>query len=166
MKRNCGFLALLLLVVVFLSACNAPTEAKMEPATIDMAKLTVEIQAMEDAFAAGEKAKDVDAVAIYYADDAISYNRNEPPSVGMASIKEKISKGFAKDSLGGNNVYKLVDLFAEGNGATEIGTWTRMSAAGVKEENGYYISYFQKRDGKYKCVRDMSMTESAAKPAN
>ena len=160
MKRNYGFPALLGLVLIFFSACNASSETK-----IDMAKLKPEIQAMEDAFAAGEKAKNVDSVAMYYADDAISYNRNEPPSVGMAAIKEKISKGFAKDSVGDYNVYKVVDLFAEGNSATEIGSWTRMNAAGQKKENGYYMSYFQKRDGKWKCIRDMSVTESPAKPA-
>ena len=160
MKLKCGFPALLGLALLFFSACNAPAETKT-----DTDKLKPEIQAMEDAFAAGEKAKDVDAVATYYADDAISYNRNEPPSVGMAAIKEKISKGLAKDSAGDYNVYKVVDLFADGNSVTEVGSWTRMNAAGEKKENGYYMSYFQKRDGKYKCVRDMSVTESPAKPA-
>lgn len=160
MKRNYGFTALLGLVLILFSACNAPSEAK-----IDVEKLKPEIQAMEDAFAAGEKAKNVDSVAMYYSEDAISYNRNEPPSVGMAAIKEKISKGFAKDTMGDYNVYKVVDLFADGNVATEVGSWTKMNAAGQKIENGYYMSYFQKRDGKYKCVRDMSITESPAKPA-
>jgi len=163
MKKNFRFPALVGLAALLFSACNAP-EATTE-ATVDMDKLKTEIQAMEDAFAAGEKAKDVDAVAAYYADDAISYNRNEPPSVGMAAIKEKINKGFAKDTAGNYNVYKVVDLFAEGNTATEIGSWTQMNAAGEKMENGYYMSYFQKKDGKYKCVRDMSMTESPMKPA-
>ena len=153
------FPALLGLVLLLFSACNTSTEA-----TIDIDKLRPEIQAMEDAFAAGEKAKNVDSVAAYYADNAISYNRNEPPSVGMAAIKEKISKGFASDSAGDYSVYKVVDLFAEGNSATEIGSWTKMNAAGEQKENGYYMSYFQKRDGKYKCVRDMGVTESPAKP--
>lgn len=47
---------------------------------------------MEDTYTAGEKAKRVDAVAAYDSDDAISYNRNAPPSVGIAEIKEKIAK--------------------------------------------------------------------------
>jgi len=160
MKMKFKFLGLVGLGLLFFPACNAPSESK-----VDIEKLKPEIQAMEDAYAAGEKAKSVDMVVAYYADDATSYNRNEPPSVGMAAIKEKISKGFAKDSAGEYNVYKVVDLFAEGNSATEIGSWTKMNAAGEKKENGYYMSYFQKRDGKYKCVRDMSVTESPVKPA-
>ena len=160
MKKNHRFPVLLFLAFIFFSSCNSPSEPK-----VDMAKIKLEIQAMEDAFAAGEKAKNVDSVAIYYAENAISYNRNEPPSVGMVAIKEKISKGFTKDSTGDYNVYKVVDLFAEGNSATEIGSWTKMNAAGEKKENGYYMSYFEKRNGKYKCVRDMGVTESPAKPA-
>jgi ketosteroid isomerase-like protein len=162
MRVQLKLTVLIMAAAIFFAACNS---AKEEATAIDMDKLKTEIQAMEDAFAAGEKAKDVDAVAAYYADDATSYNRNEPPSVGMAAIKEKIARGFAKDSVGDYNVYKVVDLFAEGNSATEIGSWTTMNAAGEQKENGYYMSYFQKRDGKYKCVRDMSVTESPAKPA-
>ncbi len=160
MRLNVRSTALIGLAALFLTACTSPKE---ESAPVDMDKLKVEIQAMEDAFAAGEKAKDVDAVAAYYADDATSFNRNEPPSVGMAAIKEKIAKGFAKDTAGNYNVYKVVDLFAEGNTATEIGSWTQFDSAGTQMENGYYMSYFQKRDGKYLCVRDMSVTESPAK---
>lgn len=162
MRPQIKLLTLFVSAALFFSACS---DSKSEATAVDMDKLKVEIQAMEDAFSAGEKAKDVDAVAAYYADDATSFNRNEPPSVGMAAIKEKIAKGFAKDTAGTYNVYKVVDLFAEGNTATEIGSWTQFDAAGVQMENGYYMSYFQKRDGKYLCVRDMSVTESPAKAA-
>ncbi|MEO7446339.1 MAG: DUF4440 domain-containing protein [Ferruginibacter sp.] len=163
--------ALLAVSLFAYSACSSPeekTEATTETAmtttdsAVDLDKVKVEIQAMEDAYAAGEKAKDVGAVAAYYADDAISYNRNEPPSVGMAAIKEKIGKGFVKDSVN-TSVYKVVDLFAQGTTATEVGSWTRMDPAGKQLENGYYMSYFEKRNGKYQCVRDMSVTESPAK---
>lgn len=159
MKRIISIQALLGLTVLYFSACKAPSAEK-----VDLDKLRPEIQAMEDAYAAGEKAKNVDSVVAYYADDATSFNRNEPPSVGMAAIREKIAKGFTRDSVGDYNVYKVVDLYAEGNSVTEIGSWTRMSQAGEKKESGYYMSYFQKRDGKYKCVRDMSVTETPAKP--
>jgi ketosteroid isomerase-like protein len=163
MKMKFKFPVMLALAALSLYACNtAVSETKTD--TVDMDKLRTEIQAMEDAFAAGEKAKDVDAVAAYYAEDAISYNRNEPPSEGKAAIKEKIAKNLARDTAGSYNVYKVVDLFAEGNSATEIGSWQEMSANGEKLDNGYYMSYFEKRDGKYQCVRDMSVTASPAKP--
>lgn len=162
MIKQLRFPALLGLAALFFSAC---TSNETKTAAVDMDKLKTEIQAIEDAFAAGEKAKDVDAVAAYYSDDAISYNRNEPPSSGKAAIKEKIAKGFAKDTAGHYNVYKIVDLYADGDMATEIGSWTEMDAAGKQVDNGYYMSCFQKRDGKYVCVRDMGVTETPVKPA-
>lgn len=57
-----------------------------------MTALKTEIQALEDAFAAGEKAKDAAAVAAYYADKAVSHNRNEEPTVGKPAIQERIQK--------------------------------------------------------------------------
>ena len=160
MRPQNKLIALIISAALFFSACSTSTG---EVTPVDMDKLKAEIQAMEDAYAAGEKAKDVNAVVAYYADDATSFNRNEPPSVGMAAIKEKIAKNIAEDTAGSYNVYKVVDLYAEGNSATEIGSWTKFDAAGTEIDNGYYMSYFQKRDGKYLCVRDMSVTASPAK---
>ncbi|MBI1343560.1 MAG: DUF4440 domain-containing protein [Terrimonas sp.] len=148
------------LFIVFFAACNAPAE-KAE--AIDMDKLKVEIQAMEDAFSAAEKAKDAAAVVAYYADDAISYSRNQEPAVGKAAIQTKIAENLAKDSAGTTNVYKVVDLFAEGNMAVEIGSFSHLDPAGTEVDKGFYMSYFQKRDGKYVCVRDMNVTTLPAK---
>ena len=128
-----------------------------------MANLKIEIQAMEDAFSAGQKAKDANAVAVYYNENAISYGRNTQPAVGRMAIRDGIAKGIANDTLGGYNVYKVVDLFAEGNTAVEIGSWTEFDASGTETENGYYMSYFEKHDGKYECVRDMNITTKPLK---
>ncbi len=128
-----------------------------------MEKVKIEIQAMEDAFAAGEKAKDADAVAAYYSDDAMSYSRNREPLSGKKAIRDNIANGIAKDTTGNYNVYKIVDLYAEGDTAVEIGSWTEFDASGNEKDNGNYMSFFQKRDGTYICVRDMSTTTSPVK---
>ena len=143
------------------SACSTAEEAK----PVDMEKTKTDIQAMEDAFAAAEKAKDADAVVAYYSDDAISYNRNEEPTSGKAAIKERIAENLAKDTTGNYNVYKVVDLFAEGNMLVEIGSWKVLNPSGAETDKGHYMSYFQKRDGKYVCVRDMNVSSNPAKPA-
>lgn len=150
---------------LFLASCAAPTTETEAPAALDMDALKTEIQAMEDAFAAAEKAKDADGVVAYYADDAISYGRNSEPAVGKETIKKHIAEGLAKDSTGTTNVYKVVDLYAEGNMAVEIGSWTEMNPAGEVTGRGHYMSYFEKRDGKYVCVRDMNTTSLEEKPA-
>ncbi len=165
MKRITELFGYLMIMALTFTSCTS--SEKVEPAdmdslkveTIDMESLKVEIQAMEDAFSTAEKAKDADAIAdVYYSENAISYSRNEQPSVGRAAIRESIAEGIAKDTLGGYNVYKVVDLFAEGNTAVEIGSWTKFDASGTETENGFYMSYFEKQDGKYKCVRDMNVT--------
>ena len=142
------------------SACNTPaTETKV----VDLDKLKPEIQAMEDAYAAAEKAKDADKVVAYYSDDAINYNRNESPSSGKEAIKKRIADRLAKDTTGNSNVYKVVDLFAEGNLVVEIGSTTTVSPSGAEVDKGHYMSVFQKRDGKWVCVRDMNVTSNPAK---
>ena len=154
--RLFGILAFTALII---SAC-ATTEKEE---ALDMEKVKSEIQAMEDAYAAGEKAKDADAVAAYYSDDAMSYSRNKQPLTGKAAIRDNIANNIANDTTGSYNVYKVVDLFAEGNTAVEIGSWTEFDTSGNEVENGNYMSYFQKQDGKYICVRDMSTTTSPVK---
>lgn len=151
--------ALIGMAAFIFSACSS---SKEETKPVDMEKLKVEIQAMEDAFSAGEKAKDANAVAAYYADDAISYSRNKVPAAGKAAIKESIAKGIAEDTTGQINVYKVVDLFAEGNMVVEIGSWNTTQSDGKSKDNGHYMSVFQKRDGKYVCVRDMNVSSNPA----
>ena len=161
--RLFGFLAL---TALLLSACATKEKevVAVEAAEVlDMEKVKTEIQAMENAYAAGEKAKDADAVAAYYADDAMSYGQNEQPQNGKAAIRDNIAKDIAKDTTGSYNVYKVVDLFAEGDTAVEIGSWTKFDADGNQIDNGNYMSYLQKRDGKYICVRDMSTTATPLK---
>ena len=135
MKNHIKLFGFLAVSALILSACANNEKEEV----LDMDNIKVEIQALEDAYAAGEKAKDPDAVAAYYSEDAISYSRNQQP------------------------LSKVVDLFAEGNSAVEIGSWTEFDASGTEKQNGNYMSYFQKRDGKYICVRDMSTTTSPVK---
>ena len=152
---------LTLISSLFFMACSGPnseSKIEVESKALDTAKLTVEIQAMEDAFAKGEKEKNADAILAYYSDDAISYNRNEPPSVGKAAIKEKILKQIAADTTGLTHAYKVVSIHADGNLVNEVGSYTNTNPAGTVVDQGFYMSCFQKRDGKYVCVRDMSVT--------
>jgi ketosteroid isomerase-like protein len=150
------------LSLIALFSCNAPAEEKK---AFDLGKARVEIQAKEDAFAAAEKAKDAKGVAAYYSEDAISYARNKEPIVGRAAIEADIASRMAKDSSGNYDVYKVVDLFGNEDMLVEIGSWTVMNPAGVAQDKGHYMSYFEKRDGKYVCVRDMNVTSMPAKPA-
>jgi ketosteroid isomerase-like protein len=149
--------------VLFMASCSNPPAAVEAPKAINMDSLKVKIQAMEDAFSAAEKAKDAGAVAEYYSDDAISYGRNKEPLVGKEAIKASIAERMTSDTTNYTNVYKVVDLFAEGNMVVEIGSWQDMDSTGTEVSHGHYLSYFQNRDGKYVCVRDMNVTSMPVK---
>ncbi len=159
MRKNIRLFGFLAITALMISSCAN----KEKKEVMDMEKVKSEIQAMEDAFAAGEKAKDADAVAVYYSDDAISYGRNAQPIVGKVAITEKFAKSMATDSTGNYSVYKVVDVFADGDMAVEIGSWTVFDVSGNEKDNGYYTAYFQKRDGSYECIRDMNMTPHSRK---
>jgi uncharacterized protein (TIGR02246 family) len=161
MKSKFQLFVLLGISAFVFYACAKPA-AKAE--AVDLEKVKPDIQAMEDAFAAAEKAKDAAGVAVYYSDDAISYGRNSEPTRGNQAIKDSIGARLKRDTTGNTNVYKVVDLFGEGNTYVEIGSWQVMSPAGKEMDHGHYMSYFQKgADGKYKCVRDMNVTSMPAK---
>jgi ketosteroid isomerase-like protein len=138
-------------ILLFISACQAP--AAQEEA-IDMDQLRASLQAMEDAYAAGQKAKDAEAVAAYYADDAQSLSNDKPTAVGKAAIIESIKEGMASDTSGNVTRFEVVDVFASGNLAVEVGRSITANADG-SETTGKYISVFEKRDGQYLCVRDI-----------
>jgi ketosteroid isomerase-like protein len=160
MKKTTKLFTVLAFFIFIISACS--TKEKEEEA-LDMEQVKIEIQALEDAYAAGEKAKDAAAVANYYSENAVSYSRNKEPIKGKAAIQESIAMSIASDTTGNYNVYKIVDLFAAGDTAVEVGSWTEFDVDGNELQNGNYVSYFEKRDGKYMCVRDMSTTTTPVK---
>ena len=107
MRSKFKLIAVSAIVVSILFACSTADQS----ATVDIEKVKPEIQAIEDAFAAAEKAKDADKVVAYYSDDAVSYGRNRVPEVGKAAIKESLAKRLAADTIGNLNVYKVVIFY-------------------------------------------------------
>lgn len=152
------------LVTVCLMACNtAPAPETKAP--VDEAALKAEIQAMEDAYAAAEKAKDAAAVVAYYSDDATSYSNNQDPFVGKAAIQAAVAERLAKDTTGYTREYSIIDLYHDGDLLVEVGKGVSRKPDGTEDgKPSHYISVFKKQaDGKYRCVRDMSITTNPAK---
>jgi uncharacterized protein (TIGR02246 family) len=136
-----------------LVSCEAPVAEDHAEEAIDMTALRAEIQAMEDAFAKAEMAKDAEAVVAYYADDAVSLGPNKPPLVGKPAILANIKANMATDSVTVDQKYTLVDLWAQGNLAVEVGEGVATREDGSKR-TGKYLSVFENRDGKWVCIRD------------
>ena len=145
-----GFLTILLF------AC---TEAKEEPAAvIDKEQIKKEIQAREDEFAAaynGEGTKNIG----YYAEDAVSYYQNRAPLVGKATIIEYLTAGLDANS---NKIsFKTNEVFVcnGGDQVLELGSFTVVDSVNNPVNTGNYMSLFEKRNGKYVCLRDMSASD-------
>ncbi len=126
-----------------------------QPAKPDLAKIRTEIQAMEDAYAAGLKAKDANAVAAYYADDAVSMANNAPSAVGHAAILKMSQDEIAGDTTNTTVSFEIVDLFAAGDLVVETGKATYTAADGSFIKSGKYMTLFEKRNGKYIAIRDI-----------
>jgi len=160
MKKNIVKGALLGGITTLMFACNTRTE--QVPATgIDKEQIKQEIQAKENEFAAAYdsgKLKDIG----YYADDATSFFQNRPPLVGKQAIID-----FLKSDLDSNsNVisFKTNEVFVsnDGNQVVEIGYFKVVDSANNPINSGNYMSLFEKRDGKYVTVRDMSASDGSS----
>ncbi len=151
MQLKSIFLLLSILLLSILS-CNAP--AKEEAPTLNMDQIKAEIQAMEDAYAVAQNAKNADGVVVYYADDAVNMPGDQPSVNGKAAILARVKEEMAKDTVGATIVFKVTDIKASGDLVVEAGTSASTDAKG-KVITGKYVSVFEKRDGKYVCVRDI-----------
>ncbi|MCK6695927.1 MAG: nuclear transport factor 2 family protein [Thermoanaerobaculia bacterium] len=148
--KNYSILFLLSILLLSVLSCMAPATEKASAA--DLAQIKTDIQAMEDAYAAGLKAKDADALRSYYADDAIDLPNNEPIVSGRAAILARLKDQMTKDTSGTTMVFEVLEIIPAGDKIIEIGKSIATDKAG-KASTGKYLCIFEKRDGKYACIR-------------
>ena len=101
-----GIATICVALSLFVISCGAPApkpadtpmQVEVKP---DMAAVKTEIQALESAWAEADNARDANAVAAFYADDAWSMSNDKPTLVGKAAILAEITEGFAKKAWSG-----------------------------------------------------------------
>ena len=174
MKSNnfFSFMATCIALSFFSVACTAPTNdaatkaaetTKTVVAQPDMAKIKAEIKAIEDAWAAASNAKDVATVLGFYADDAISMNDDKPMQVGKAAIQKGIEAEMAKRPKNAKTVFETLDLYGDENRVTEVGKTTITGSAGKVTYTGKYMAVWEKRNGKWLTIRDISNDDAKEK---
>ena len=131
-----------------------------EPAKPDLTQIRSEIVAIETAWAAAQNAKDVNALMALYAEDAVSMPDGEPMVTGKAAIQKKQEADFAKPSTYASIAFETLDVYAQGNVATEVGKTMYKDAAGKTTGGGKYMAVYEKRDGKYLCIREIYNKDS------
>ena len=131
-----------------------------EPAKPDPAQVRAEIVTIENAWAAAQNAKDINALMAMYADDAVSMPDGEPMLNGKAAIQKKQEADFAKPAKYASIAFETMDVYTQGNVVTEVGKTMYKDAAGKTMAGGKYIAVFEKRDGKYLCIREIYNQDS------
>jgi ketosteroid isomerase-like protein len=138
-------------------SCNSKKE-EAAANTIDKEQIKKEIQAREDAFAEVYNTGVLKAID-YYADDATSFFPNRPPLIGKEAIVEFFTSAINSKSDKISFSTKDVFISNDGNQVVEIGYYKVVDSTNTAINTGNYMSLFEKRDGKYVCVRDMSATD-------
>lgn len=140
----------------FLMACAGKTAA---PAVvIDKEQIKKEIQAKEDEYASFYNSGEMKDIG-YYADDATTFFQNTPAIVGKPAIVEFLKADLVSNT---NKIsFRTNEVFVSGdaNQVVEIGYFTVMDSTNTTINSGNYMSLFEKRNGKYVCLRDMSASD-------
>ena len=153
-------------LVLFIIGCNSEPAAEKDAAVIsdsaqvttaktDPAQLKKEIQEQETAWSHADNARDVNAIAAFYADDAISLESDQPMQVGNAAIKKGIEASLAKRPKGATLSYEVMDAYGDDDHVAEVGKTTRMDSTGKVTSTGKYMAIWEKRNGKWICIRDI-----------
>ena len=143
---------------VLLVSCNTKKE---ENEVIDIKQVKKEIQAKENEYAAAYNAGELKEIG-YYAEDAVTFYQNRPPIIGKEARTE-----FLKSDLADNNnviSFETKEVFVshDGNMVVEVGYYKVIDPTKTPINTGNYMSLFEKRNGKYVCLRDMSASDGLA----
>lgn len=150
--------------VFFFFSCGEKTEKDVpvavtapvtEAAKPDLAQIRTEIVAVENQWAAAINAKDINALMALYAEDAVSMQDAGPALVGKAAIQKKQEMDFAAPSKFASIAFETSEVFAQGDVVTELGKTFYKDAAGKTTGTGKYIALFEKKNGKYVCIREI-----------
>ncbi len=154
MKRNITNSLLVGSVTTLLIACNSTPE-KPAVAAVDKEQIKKEIQAKEDSFAAVYNSGEMRNIG-YYADDATSFYQNMAPLVGKQAIVEYLKSDL--DSNTNSISFTTNEVFpsSDGNLVVEIGSFKVVDSANMPLNTGTYMVMFEKRNGRYVSVREMS----------
>src|SRR4051812_14581216 len=148
----------LVLSMGLLFACNEKKDYPAAPVSIDKEQIKKEIQAKEDAFAELYNSGEVRNIG-YYADDATSFFQNREPLVGKEAIVS-----FLRDDIASKTdriSFKTNEVFVSSDGyqVLEVGYFKVVDSASGPLNTGNYMTLFEKRNGKYVAVRDMSASD-------
>lgn len=147
------FIAIVTLVV----SCKPKTEEVI----VDKEQIKIEIQAIENKMAELFNDRNLNSEE-YYAEDATSFSQNKPPIVGKLAIRKSIKDDLANFPSGYQIAFVVNEVHPSNDGiqVVEIGNYRVSDSTSTALYTGNFIAVFEKREGKYVCIRDMSASDS------
>jgi len=146
-----------LLLVGFMAAACAKTQAPAEAPKADPAMLAAAADSMSKGFAAAVAARDTDAVAAMYADDARLMPPNMPMVQGRDAIRGVWAEFLKMPDMQLTPTSSNVIASDAGDLVVDVGSYT-FSGKGPKGEamtdEGKYLTVMKKVDGAWKIVAD------------
>ena len=158
MKKEIVKGILLSCMMSLMISCSDSKKEGNAATAIDKEQIKKEIQAKEDAFAELYNTGQLKDIG-YYADDATTFLQNRPALVGKEAIVEFLKSDIVSNP---NKIsFKTNEVFVsnDGNMVVEIGHFVVVDSTNTGINKGNYMSLFEKRNGKYVCVRDMSASD-------
>lgn len=166
-KTNAYLAALAFMALVTFGCTSTATDDDAEEVAVmaepDMAAIEAEIQEMENAWAQAQNEKNVEGLLAMYSDDAVSMGNDQPAMTGKDALRKDIEEGMATRPEGYVTSYETTGVFGSENQVTETGISTTKDAEGNVVETGKYMAVWEKRDGKYVCIRDIYNRDAPAK---
>ena len=147
-------------ITALMFSCNT-TKEEPAAAVVDKEQIKKEIQDKENEFAETYNSGVLKNIG-YYADDATTFFQNRPPLIGKEAILDFLKSEVTSKT---NRIsFTTKDVFPSNDGdqVVEIGYYKVVDSANNPVNTGNYMSLFEKRDGKYVCVRDMSASDMPA----
>jgi ketosteroid isomerase-like protein len=159
MKNKILIAAFISCLIISMVACNSKKEETVS-STIDKEQVKKEIQERENEFAAVYNSGELKNIG-YYADDAEVFSETKAPLIGKEAIVDFIKAGIESSAKGNVISFTTNDVFVsnDGNQVVEIGYFKLVDSATVPINTGNYMVLFEKRNGKYVSVREMSTSD-------
>jgi len=140
-----------------MGSCNT-NEGKSTSVVIDKDQIKKDIQARENQFSEIYNSGEVKKIG-YYADDAVTFYQNRAPIRNKAERLDFLKMDMTSNS---NKIsFTTTEVFPSKDGVqvVEIGYYTVVDSTNTAVNTGNYMSLFEKRDGQYVCLRDMSASD-------
>ena len=146
-------------ILSLIISCNPKKEEAAE-AVVDKEQVKKEIQEKENEFAAAYNNGSKENIG-YFADDAVTFPQNNAPVAGKPAIVKYYFSAIDSNTASHKIAFLTREVFPSNDGkqVIEVGYFKVTDSTNTEINTGNYMVLFEKRNGKYVCVREISASD-------